>query len=188
MNKLYFNGSIALYGFLIRSGSISHPLLSAMANSAGGCESNTGDAGIFAPVLDKLMPLARNAWAFGVALLIVIASLGGLYFALKGAAGASVGGSRDDQWRHYWNGSAHPGGIDGIPAPATVELHAAKLCSCRALLDNYYVRRPRSIYPWRGRLAGNFMPAARLAVLAKGYAGAGDHDYFTGDCPGAVRT
>ena len=93
MNKLYFNGSIALYGFLIRSGWISQPLLRAMANGAGGCESNTGDAGIFAPVLDKLMPLARNAWAFGVALLIVIASLGGLYFALKGAAGASVGGA-----------------------------------------------------------------------------------------------
>ena len=93
MNKLYFNGSIALYGFLVRSGWISRPLLRAIANSAGSCGSNGGDAGIFAPVLDKLMPLARNAWAFGVALLIVIASLGGLYFALKGAAGASVGGS-----------------------------------------------------------------------------------------------
>ena len=94
MNKLYFNGSIALYGFLVRSsGWISRPVLMATANGSGSCGSSGGDPGIFAPVLDKLMPLARNAWAFGVALLIVIASLGGLFFALKGAAGASVGGS-----------------------------------------------------------------------------------------------
>ena len=94
MNKLYFNGSIALYGFLIRSGWLSHPLLRAMANgSTGSCASGGGgDSGIFSPVLDKLMPLARNAWAFGTTLLIVVASLGGLFFALKGAAGASVGG------------------------------------------------------------------------------------------------
>jgi hypothetical protein len=93
MNEMYLNGSIALYGFLIRSGWLSHPLLRAMANgSSGSCGSNTGDAGIFSPVLDKLMPLARNAWAFGTTLLIVVASLGGLFFALKGAAGASVGG------------------------------------------------------------------------------------------------
>ena len=94
MNKLYFNGSIALYGFLVRSsGWISRPVLILTAPSTGSCGSSGGDPGIFAPVLDKLMPLARNAWAFGVALLIVIASLGGLFFALKGAAGASVGGS-----------------------------------------------------------------------------------------------
>ena len=94
MNKLYFNGSIALYGFLVRSsGWISRPVLMLTAPGTGSCGSSGGDPGIFAPVLDKLMPLARNAWAFGVALLIVIASLGGLYFALKGAAGASVGGA-----------------------------------------------------------------------------------------------
>ena len=93
MNKLYFNGSIALYGFLVRSGWISRPVLMPQQTASGSCGSSGGDPGIFAPVLDKLMPLARNAWAFGVALLIVIASLGGLFFALKGAAGASVGGS-----------------------------------------------------------------------------------------------
>jgi len=93
MNKLYLDGSIALYGFLIRSGWFSPLLIRAMDSNTGSCGSNTSNAGIFAPVLDKLLPLARNAWAFGTALLIVIASLGGLYFALKGAAGASVGGS-----------------------------------------------------------------------------------------------
>ena len=139
MNKLYFNGSIALYGFLIRSGWISRPLLMPIANSTGSCGSNTGDAGIFAPVLDKLMPLARNAWAFGVALLIVIASSRRSVLRTERCSRCFGGRRRDDQQRHYWNGSYHHGGIDGIPAPATVELHAAKLCSCRAFLNKYYV-------------------------------------------------
>ena len=60
--------------------------------STASCGNVSTQAGIFGPVLDKLLPLARNAWGFGVAILIVIASLGGLFYAIKGAAGASIGG------------------------------------------------------------------------------------------------
>ena len=94
MNKLFFNASIALYGTAVRLGLPIHLTTILDGGPSGGnCGSAGSSAGIFQPVLDKLLPLARNAWGFGTAILIVIASLGGLYFALKGTAGASIGGS-----------------------------------------------------------------------------------------------
>jgi hypothetical protein len=59
----------------------------------GSCGAGDGGAGVFQPVLNALLPLARNAWAFGVGILIVVAGLGGLYFILQGTAGAATGGS-----------------------------------------------------------------------------------------------
>lgn len=92
MNSLYLNISLALYGLTIR---YARPLLllKVLSGPGGGSCGGSNNAGIFAPVLAKLLPLARDAWGFGTAVLIVIASLGGLYFALKGTAGASIGGS-----------------------------------------------------------------------------------------------
>ena len=97
MNKLYFNGSIALYGFLARSGWISRPVLMLTAPSTGSCGSSGGDPGIFAPVLDKLLPLARNAWAFGVALLIVIAKSRRSVLRTERCSRRFGGRQRDDQ-------------------------------------------------------------------------------------------
>ncbi len=89
--SMFLNTTIAVYGLFARSGL---PLYLLDGGSGGGCGSSAGNsAGIFTPVLNKLLPLARDAWGFGTAILIVIASLGGLYYALKGTTGAAIGGS-----------------------------------------------------------------------------------------------
>ena len=49
---------------------------------------------MFDPILEKLTEIARDAWLFLAGLLIMVALLGGLYFALQGAAGAAFGGGR----------------------------------------------------------------------------------------------
>lgn len=58
----------------------------------GGCTS--GDMGIFKPVYAALTPLARNLWAFLVGLIVIVAVLGGLYFAMTGTGGAIMGGAK----------------------------------------------------------------------------------------------
>jgi hypothetical protein len=93
MKNIVLNISIAVYGLAFQS-RLPIYLSKMIDNGKGGdCGNAASSAGVFAPVLDKLLPLARNAWGFGTALLIVMASLGGLYYALKGTAGASIGGS-----------------------------------------------------------------------------------------------
>jgi hypothetical protein len=49
---------------------------------------------MFDPILEQIMVIARDAWAFLAGLLIVVALLGGLYYVLQGAAGAAFGASR----------------------------------------------------------------------------------------------
>ncbi|HUH98276.1 MAG TPA: hypothetical protein VLZ89_13000 [Anaerolineales bacterium] len=92
MNTIYLRASLALYGRLLHH-AMPNPVTDLLNAAGGGSCGGSTSAGIFAPVLAKLLPLARDAWGFGTAVLIVIASLGGLYFALKGTAGASIGGS-----------------------------------------------------------------------------------------------
>jgi hypothetical protein len=50
--------------------------------------------GVFQTVYDSIAHLAGDAWAFMVGLLIIVAMLGGLYYALQGGAGMAFGGSR----------------------------------------------------------------------------------------------
>jgi hypothetical protein len=50
--------------------------------------------GVFQTVYDHIALLAGDAWAFMVGLLIIVAMLGGLYYALQGGAGMAFGGSR----------------------------------------------------------------------------------------------
>ena len=50
--------------------------------------------GIFKPVYAALTPLARNLWAFLVGLIVIVAVLGGLYFAMTGTGGAIMGGAK----------------------------------------------------------------------------------------------
>jgi hypothetical protein len=38
--------------------------------------------------------IARDAWGFMVGLLIIVAMVGGLYYALQGGAGMAFGGSK----------------------------------------------------------------------------------------------
>ncbi|MBK7319949.1 hypothetical protein [Candidatus Villigracilis affinis] len=49
---------------------------------------------MFEPILEQILAIARDAWAFMAGLLIVVALLGGLYFVLQGTAGVAFGGSR----------------------------------------------------------------------------------------------
>ena len=49
---------------------------------------------MFDPIMEQILTIARDAWAFMAGLLIVVALLGGLYFILQGTAGMSFGGSR----------------------------------------------------------------------------------------------
>ncbi len=53
-----------------------------------------GSMGIFQSVYDALAPLARNLWAFLVAIIIILVSLGGLFFALQGTGGVVLGGTK----------------------------------------------------------------------------------------------
>jgi len=49
---------------------------------------------MFQPIMEQILAIARDAWAFLAGLLIVVALLGGLYYVLQGTAGAAFGGSR----------------------------------------------------------------------------------------------
>ena len=49
---------------------------------------------MFEPIMQQILAIARDAWAFMSGLLIVVAVLGGLYFVLQGTAGMAFGGSR----------------------------------------------------------------------------------------------
>ncbi len=49
---------------------------------------------MFDPILQQILAIAREAWAFLAGLLVVVALLGGLYYVLQGTAGAAFGGSR----------------------------------------------------------------------------------------------
>ncbi len=49
---------------------------------------------MFEPIMEQLLLIARDAWAFLAGLLIVVALLGGLYYILQGTAGAAFGASR----------------------------------------------------------------------------------------------
>ncbi|MBI5353968.1 MAG: hypothetical protein HZB50_15105 [Chloroflexi bacterium] len=49
---------------------------------------------MFDPILQQILEIARDAWAFMAGLLIIVALLGGLYFVLQGTAGAAFGASR----------------------------------------------------------------------------------------------
>ena len=49
---------------------------------------------MFDPIMQQILAIARDAWAFMSGLLIVVAVLGGLYFVLQGTAGMAFGGSR----------------------------------------------------------------------------------------------
>ena len=48
---------------------------------------------MFDPIMEQILAIARDAWAFMAGLLIVVALLGGLYFILQGTAGMAFGGS-----------------------------------------------------------------------------------------------
>lgn len=49
---------------------------------------------MFGPILEQILGIARDAWAFMAGLLIVVALLGGMYYVLQGTAGMAFGGSR----------------------------------------------------------------------------------------------
>ena len=49
---------------------------------------------MFDPIMQQILAIARDAWAFMAGLLIVVALLGGLYYILQGTAGAAFGASR----------------------------------------------------------------------------------------------
>ena len=49
---------------------------------------------MFDPIMEQILTIARDAWAFMAGLLIVVALLGGLYYILQGTAGAAFGASR----------------------------------------------------------------------------------------------
>jgi hypothetical protein len=49
---------------------------------------------MFDPIMEQLLLIARDAWAFLAGLLVVVALLGGLYYVLQGTAGAAFGASR----------------------------------------------------------------------------------------------
>ena len=49
---------------------------------------------MFDPIMEQILSIARDAWAFMAGLLIVVALLGGLYYILQGTAGMACGGSR----------------------------------------------------------------------------------------------
>ena len=49
---------------------------------------------MFDPIMQQILAISRDAWAFMAGLLIVVALLGGLYYVLQGTAGAAFGASR----------------------------------------------------------------------------------------------
>jgi len=49
---------------------------------------------MFDPIMEQLLLIARDTWAFMAGLLVVVALLGGLYYILQGTAGAAFGASR----------------------------------------------------------------------------------------------
>ena len=49
---------------------------------------------MFDPIMEQILSIARDAWAFMAGLLVVVALLGGLYYVLQGTAGAAFGASR----------------------------------------------------------------------------------------------
>jgi hypothetical protein len=49
---------------------------------------------MFDPIMEQLLLIARDAWAFLAGLLVVVALLGGLYYVLQGTVGAAFGASR----------------------------------------------------------------------------------------------
>ncbi len=49
---------------------------------------------MFEPIMEQILAISRDAWAFMAGLLIVVAVLGGMYFILQGTAGTAFGGSR----------------------------------------------------------------------------------------------
>ncbi len=49
---------------------------------------------MFDPIMQQILAIARDAWAFMAGLLVVVALLGGLYYVLQGTAGAAFGASR----------------------------------------------------------------------------------------------
>ncbi len=49
---------------------------------------------MFDPIMQQILAIARDAWAFMAGLLIIVALLGGLYYVLQGTAGAAFGASR----------------------------------------------------------------------------------------------
>jgi hypothetical protein len=49
---------------------------------------------MFDPIMEQILAIARDAWAFMAGLLVVVALLGGLYYVLQGTAGAAFGASR----------------------------------------------------------------------------------------------
>ena len=49
---------------------------------------------MFDPIMEQILSIARDAWAFMAGLLIVVALLGGLYYILQGTAGMAFSGSR----------------------------------------------------------------------------------------------
>jgi len=53
-----------------------------------------GPEGLFGPIMDQILILARDAWGFLVGLIVVVALLGGLYYVLQGSAGMAFGGSK----------------------------------------------------------------------------------------------
>ena len=46
---------------------------------------------MFDPIMEQILAIARDAWAFMAGLLLVVALLGGLYFILQGTAGMAFG-------------------------------------------------------------------------------------------------
>lgn len=49
------------------------------------------DGGPFDKVLEKITELARDAWGFGVGVLIILAMLVGLYYVIQGVGGSASG-------------------------------------------------------------------------------------------------
>jgi hypothetical protein len=49
---------------------------------------------MFDPIMEQILAIARDAWAFMAGLLVVVALLGGLYYVLQGTAGAAFSASR----------------------------------------------------------------------------------------------
>ncbi len=49
---------------------------------------------MFKPIMDQILLIARDAWAFLAGLLVIVALLGGLYYILQGTASAAFGGSK----------------------------------------------------------------------------------------------
>ena len=49
---------------------------------------------MFQSILDYLLNMGRDAWVFLAGITVMVALLGGLFYVLKGTAGAAVGSDR----------------------------------------------------------------------------------------------